>query len=87
MRIKKNSDFEYISVDDENMAVFDPATGDTILIEGAGVDILALLENSDDTDDIFSQLTVMYDAQAKDIQNEVSAFLNELLDMKVLIKI
>jgi PqqD family protein of HPr-rel-A system len=84
MKYKRNPDFDFIKIDEENITVFDPDSGNTHVIAGTGADILKLVNDENELDDIIRQLTKIYEVSADEINNDVSTFIDSLLERKII---
>jgi signal peptidase I len=81
----KNSEMEYIPVDETSLTVFDPETGDVHFFDETGIAILDLLDEPKDLDSLVEKLSEMYDAPKDEIRSDVEQFLSETVDKKVII--
>ena len=50
MKYLKNQSMEFLDIDDDNVVVYDPDSGDTHYISETGKTILALLDENDEAD-------------------------------------
>ena len=85
MKYLKNQSMEFLDIDDDNVVVYDPDSGDTHYISETGKTILALLDENDEVDLLISELCKMYAADKEELRSDVLEFLNELVEKKVLI--
>lgn len=85
MKYLKNQSMEFLDIDDDNVVVYDPDSGDTHYISETGKTILALLDENDEADPLISELCKMYAADKEELTSDVLTFLGELVEKKVLI--
>jgi len=83
MRLRRNANMEYIEVDDSNLVVFDPESGDTHFIDEVGSDIVNNLANESTFDDLLLKLCEIYKTERQEIECDVTEFLQQLIDKKV----
>lgn len=86
-RYKKNSEMDFMEMDDGQLVVFDPESGDTHFIDEIGHDILENLSEGDTIDGVISALCEIYDATPEDINGDVSEFFEQMLQKKVVLPI
>lgn len=86
-RYKKNSEMDFMEMDDGQLVVFDPESGDTHFIDEIGHDILENLSEGDTIGDVISALCEIYDATPEDINGDVSEFFEQMLQKKVVLPI
>jgi hypothetical protein len=87
MLLKKNDIMDFIEVDDGNLVVFDPDTGDAHFIDEIGEDIISILSNPCDIDSIVKTLSEKYDTPANEIKPNVEDFICSLIKKKVVVEI
>lgn len=85
MKYIRNSNMEFLKIDNDNLAVYDNESGDTHYIDATGKAILEILEYDTPEDNLISQLCAMYDVTADEIAGDIHEFLNELVSKKVVI--
>lgn len=76
---------EFVSLDDESLVVFDPASGQTHIINEVGKDIISLCDNGAAVNDILLSLSEQYDTGGSDFERDVLDYLKEL-EKKEIIK-
>ncbi len=81
---QKNDQMEFLEIDEQNTAVYDPESGDTHYINGTGKAILALIDGKTDINEILDALCRQFATEKAEIENDVLEFLQELTDKKVL---
>ena len=84
MKYKRNQDFDFIEIDEENITVFDPDSGNTHIIAETGADILKLVNGENELNDILNQLTVIYEVSTEEISSDVLSFIDSLLERKII---
>lgn len=87
MKYKKNNEMEYLDIDEDNIAVYDPESGDTHFIEGTGKIILSMLEDETEESELVSKLCELYSETADVIVDDLKDFLSELIRKKVVISL
>lgn len=85
MKYQKNSSFEFLDIDEENLAVYDPESGDTHYIDVTGKAILSFLDEATDETELVASLCTLYEAAPEEIAGDVHEFLDELLAKGVVI--
>ena len=85
MKYIRNSNMEFLEIDDDNLAVYDNESGDTHYIDATGKSILEILEHETSEDNLICKLCAVYDVTADEIAGDVHEFLNELVSKKVVI--
>ena len=85
MKFKKNPEFDFLEIADENLVVFDPDSGNTHIIEETAIDILKLIEEETELEDIILQLTKIYDVSDNKIREDVSAFIDSLVEKRIVL--
>jgi len=85
MVYQKNKEMDYIPVDETSFTVFDPETGDAHMFDETGISILNLLDGPCDLEIILEKLCEEYDASPGDIEPDVTQFLKEAVEKKVII--
>ena len=85
MKYIKNNSMEFLEIDDENIVVYDPESGDTHYISETGKSILSLLDEEIEFDELVSQLCEAYSAERDEIESDVREFLDELVGKKVVL--
>lgn len=79
----KNTDMEFIEVDEKTLVVFDSESGDTHYIDEVGIDIVNVLNDPCDIDMLVERLTAIYDTEPDVIRTDVIDFLNDLISKKI----
>ncbi|MHB1484847.1 MAG: HPr-rel-A system PqqD family peptide chaperone [Saccharofermentanales bacterium] len=87
MKLQRNENMDYMEIDDENMAVFDPASGDTHFFDGVGIDILNILVQPTDIDELVNKLIKMYKADYQEIFADTKEFIEKLKVKRVVVEI
>lgn len=87
MKYIKNDAMEFLEIDDENMAIYDPDSGDTHYIDAIGMAILSLLDEETEEAELINQLCDMYDADREVITADVHGFLENLVVKKVVLEL
>ena len=85
MKYIKNNSMEFLEIDDENIVVYDPESGDTHYISETGKVILSLLDEEIEFDELVSNLCELYSAERDEIESDVREFLDELVGKKVVL--
>ena len=85
MKYIKNNSMEFLDIDDENIVVYDPESGDTHYISETGKAILSLLDEEIEFDELVSQLCELYSSERDEIESDVREFLDELVEKKVVL--
>lgn len=87
MKYIKNNSMEFLEIDDENIVVYDPDSGDTHYISETGKAILSLLDEEIEFDELVSKLCEDYSAERDEIESDVREFLDELIGKKVVLSL
>lgn len=87
MKYIKNEAMEFLEIDDESMAIYDPDSGDTHYIDAIGIAILSLLDEKAEEAELIDQLCDMYDADREIIAADVRGFLEELVGKRVVLEL
>ena len=87
MKYIKNDAMEFLEIDDENMAIYDPDSGNTHYIDAIGKMILSLLDEEIEEAELINQLCDIYDAAREIITADVHGFLENLVDKKVVLEL
>lgn len=87
MKYIKNNSMEFLDIDDENIVVYDPESGDTHYISETGKAILSLLDTEIEFDELVSQLWEAYSSERDEIESDVREFLDELVEKKVVLSL
>ena len=87
MKYIKNETMEFLEIDDESMAIYDPDSGDTHYIDAIGMAILSLLDVETEEAELINQLCDMYDADREVITADVHGFLENLVVKKVVLEL
>ena len=85
MTVMKNKEMEYIQVDEKSLVIYDPDLGDTHFIDEVGQSILNLMDEEITVDALVETLSQMYISEGDEIRRDVEAFLNELIEKKVVV--
>jgi PqqD family protein of HPr-rel-A system len=85
MKYKKNDSMDYLEIDDESLAIYDPESGDTHYISGTGKVILSLLDGKTNTAELVKKLCEIYSADENRIIGDVNEYLKELEHKKIII--
>ena len=85
MVYSKNKNMDYLPTETTTSAVFDPDSGDTLLLEETATDILNQLETPCDLETLLERLCQIYDVKADDIRGDVVDFLDQLIERKVVL--
>lgn len=83
MKIKKNTEMEFLQVDEGNLVVFDPSTGNSHFIDETGVEIIRLIENETEVDMIIDTLAKTYGTSTAEISEDIHDFINTLIEKQV----
>ncbi|OGI07959.1 MAG: hypothetical protein A2Y40_06505 [Candidatus Margulisbacteria bacterium GWF2_35_9] len=86
MSLVKNNKFDFIEIDNDNYAIFDPDTGNTHIIEASGADILKQIDGINEKEDIIKNLKQLYDITSNEISDDVTDFINSLIEKKIVIE-
>ena len=81
----RNSEMEFLEIDDEHLAAYDNETGDVHYIEGTGKVILEILEEGMTEAALIERLCEIYEGSAEEIADDVQNFLSELTQKKVVV--
>ncbi len=84
MKYLKNEEMEFIGVED-SMAIFNPLTGDTIVLDEIGVSIVKHLDNPLSLNELVTKLCIEYmpdDSNA--MEDDVNSFIKQLCEQNVL---
>jgi len=85
MKYTKNSEMEFLDIDDDNLAVYDPESGDTHYIDGTGKAILSLIDETSNEVELVDLLCKKYAAERDEISEDVLEFLGDLCAKKVVV--
>ena len=85
MKYLKNKTMDYLDIDDENIVVYDPDSGNTHYISETGKVMLLLLEAETEFDELVAELCASYCAERAEIESDVREFLDELVAKKVVL--
>ena len=85
MKYIKNEAMDFMEIDDENMAIYDPDTGDTHYIDEIGMVILSYLDEAIDEEALVDALCEQFEADREIIAADVHTFLSELVSKKVVL--
>ena len=85
MKYIKNKTMDYLDIDDENIVVYDPDSGNTHFISETGKVMLLLLEAETEFDELVAELCASYCAERAEIESDVREFLDELVAKKVVL--
>ena len=85
MKYQKNNAMDFIPADETSLAVFDHESGDTHLLDERGIDIVNLLGEPQDIQSLLSGLAEIYDAAPDDMQEEVAAFLTQMVEKRIVL--
>lgn len=85
MLYKKNENMDYIPSDETTLAVFDPESGDTHLLDETGTDIINFLEAPSTLEALLDKLCEIYSASPDEIKSDVEEFLAEMVAKKVVV--
>ena len=85
MKYIKNKALEYLDIDDENLAIYDPDSGDTHYINETGKTILALLDEEIDEAELIDKLCADYFGPKEEISGDLCEFLDGLAEKKVIV--
>lgn len=80
----RNPDFEFIGVED-TMAVFDPATGDTVVLDKPGMEIIKLTEAPAAPGQILDGLLQIFEGDREEIQDDLQEFLEQMSAQNILL--
>lgn len=83
MKYIKNKNMEFLDIDDDNLAVYDPVSGDTHYINGTGKTIISLLDNETEKEKLIDKLCEDFYGSREAIANDLSEFLGDLIEKKV----
>ena len=87
MKYIKNHAMEFLEIDNENMAIYDPDSGDTHYIDAIGMVILSFLTEAAEESDLIDHLCGIFDADREIIAADVNGFLRNLSAKKVVLKL
>ena len=85
MLFKKNPDMEYIETDETGLVIFDPASGNTCIIDEIGVALFKAMGDGATLDTIVDTLLQEYDALREEILHDVEDFLNQLMQQGIIV--
>lgn len=85
MLFKKNPDMEYIETDETGLVIFDPASGNTCIIDEIGVALFKAMGDGAALDAIVDTLLQEYDASREEILHDVEDFLNQLMQQGIIV--
>lgn len=78
---------EFLEIDNESMAIYDPDNNDTHYIDAIGMAILSFLDEECEENELIDQLCNMYDGDRDKITSDVCEFLTELVEKKVVVEL
>ena len=87
MKYIKNNAMDFLDIDEENIVVYDPDSGDIHYISETGKAILSLLEAETEFDELVAELCTFYCAERAEIESDVREFLDELVAKKVVLSL
>ncbi len=82
---QKNKDLTYILTDETSLAIFNPESGETHLLDDIGIAILDRLNEPIALDTLLESLCKEFDAEPTQIHDDVEAFLAEMIQKKVVL--
>lgn len=85
MIFKKNPEMEFIETDESGLVVFNPASGDTCILDEIGYAILHAMGDGASLDAITETLSTEYMAPAGEIRRDVDEFLSQLLEQGIVL--
>ncbi len=87
MKYQKNPNFEFLDIDDENLAIYDPESGDTHYVDETGKTIISYLDTPTDEESLVNTLCECYIGEKEEIAADVHTFLEELCSKGVVIQL
>lgn len=82
---QKNNDLTYIFTDETSLAIFDPKSGDTHLLDEVGISILNHLNEAMELEKLLENLCQEYAATPDEIRGDVEEFLAEMVQKEVVV--
>lgn len=79
MNYKKNTNLDYMLLDETSLAVFDAETKNTYFFDETGINILNILEEPCDIDALLNKLCEIYAVEPDEIRVDVEEFLTDTL--------
>ena len=76
---------EYIETDETGLVIFDPASGNTCIIDEIGVALFKAMGDGATLDAIVDTLLQEYDDPREEILNDVEDFLNQLMQQGIIV--
>lgn len=90
MKYQRNDRMEYIPVDEDSLAVFDADSGETMFLDGTGVEILEFLEQPMTLPELIQRLKKTENSKIKipeDLEERVQRFLKGAMEAKVVVAV
>ncbi|MCI8632962.1 MAG: HPr-rel-A system PqqD family peptide chaperone [Lachnospiraceae bacterium] len=85
MLFKKNHSMEFIETDESGLVVFNPASGDSCILDDIGYAILHAMGDGATLDAITDKLSQEYMASPGEIRRDVDEFLGKLVAQGILV--
>lgn len=83
---KRNPEMEFIETDETGLVVFDPATGDTCVLDDIGASIFRAMGEGASLEEIVEKLSHEFNAPIEEIQNDVAEFLEQLTEQGIVLQ-
>lgn len=80
----RNPDLDFIGVED-TMAVFDTGTGDTTVLDRAGLEIVSLIDHPISFQEILEGILRVFEGGEDIIKADVQEFLDQMLEQHILL--
>ncbi len=84
MKYVKSPQIEYLEIDSENAVLYDTQSGDTHYIDSVGKTVFSLLDKAIEVDRLISLLCGIYSAERQEIEADITEFLKDLAQKKVI---
>lgn len=78
MKYMKNSSMDFLEIDDEILAVYDPDSENTYYISGTGKAILSLIDGKVNLSELIDKLCEIYSADKCEVERDVTEYVKEL---------
>jgi len=85
--LTRNKDMEFISMDNEGLVVFDPASGNTYAMDNISKEILELCEKSSDMRQVCNILLGRYEGNKDEISNDIVSLISSLIRKGILAEV
>lgn len=86
MRYLKNSNLEFIEIDEDNLVIYNPDNGDTHYINSTGKVILSLLDSATSKIDLIEKICDLYEGTIDEFERDIHVFLEKLIEKGIVIQ-